>query len=172
MRTRLDERLGSSAARISIESSGTWALVGEPMTDDAAAVLREYGGDPSGFVARSLVADDIESADLVLTATRDHRSQVVTEAPRAAGKTATVREFARLLNDVTIADIVAAGADPARQMAAVATAAFSRRGLVPAVEPAEDDIPDPFRGPHEGYVEAGRLIDAALAVPIALLAAP
>jgi protein-tyrosine phosphatase len=106
---------------------------------------------------------------LVLTATREHRSHVVTEVPRAANKIATLREFARLLTDVTIAEIVPAGADPADQMAAVAAAALTRRGLVPAVEPAADEIPDPFRGPREGYVEAAQLIDAALAVPLGLL---
>ena len=170
MRARLDASLGTLADRIAVSSAGTWAVVGEQMWHDAAETLRERGGDPTGFVARSLQAEDINAADLVLTATRDHRSFVVTEVPRAAGKTATLREFARLLTGVTIADIVAAGADPAAQMAAVATAAFTQRGLVPAVEPTEDDVPDPYRGPREGYVEAAELIDTALAVPLHLLA--
>ena len=166
MRARLDDALGAASGRIVVSSAGTWALTGEPMNDDAAEVLREYGGDPAGFVARGLDADEVNAADLVLTATREHRSIVVSEVPRAASKTATLREFARLLSGVTITP---ADADVADRLVAVATAAFKRRGLVPAVEPAEDDIPDPYRGPREGYVEAARLIDAALAVPLAML---
>jgi protein-tyrosine phosphatase len=169
-RARLDTSLGSASHRIEVSSAGTWALVGESMTDDAAEVLRGYGGDSAGFVARAVRTDEIEAADLVLTATRDHRSFVVTEVPRAAGKTATLREFARLLTDVTIADVVPAGADPAAQMATITASAFAKRGLVPAVEPAEDDVPDPYRGPREGYVVAARLIDGALSVPLSLLA--
>jgi protein-tyrosine-phosphatase len=48
--------------------------------------------------------------------------------------------------------------------------AFSRRGYVPLVEPEDDDVPDPFGGKMSGYERAAALIDAALAVPLTLLA--
>jgi protein-tyrosine phosphatase len=171
MRARLDAKLGTSAGRIQLASAGTWAMVGEPMAEAAATSLVRYGGDPSGFVARSLDAEEINAADLVLTATRDHRSMVVTTVPRAAGKVATLREFARLLSGVTIAKIVPAGADPANQFRAIAAAAFAQRGVVPAVDPVEDDIPDPYGGPDAGYQLAAELIDEALRVPLFLVAA-
>jgi protein-tyrosine phosphatase len=170
LRARLDQSLGDAASRIEVSSAGTGALIGEPMARDAAEILREYGGDPDGFVGRSLEIEEIDAADLVLTATREHRMLVVTAVPNALGKTATLREFARLVGDVTIDDLGDVDADPATQMAAIAAAAFSRRGLVPPLDPADDEIPDPYRGPREGYEEAAQLIDAALAVPIALLA--
>jgi protein-tyrosine phosphatase len=170
IRVRLETSLRDRRDRIEVSSAGTWGLTGEPMSPDMAELLVEYGADPVGFVARDLTPDDIIAADLVLTASREHRSLVVTDVPRAAGKSATLREFARLLADVTIAEIVSAGADPADQMRAVAQVAFARRGLVPAVDPTDDDIPDPYGGPREGYQLAARLIEEASSVFLALLA--
>lgn len=170
-RARIDAALGTMRDRIEVTSRGTGALIGSPMTDETAAVLREYGGDPGEFRSKQLTAADIEVADLVLTAERSHRGQVVTEVPRAAARTATAREFARLLNGITVADLVPAGADPAEQLRFAAARAFERRGFVPAAEPADDDIPDPYRRPRERYLESAALIEAALTVPLSLLVA-
>jgi len=170
LRARLDEALHDAARRIELGSAGTWAVVGEPMTPEATSLLSHNGGDPSGFVARDLDEKLIDAADLILTATREHRAQVVTMAPRAAAKTATLREFARLLAGITAADIAEAGDDPGSRLRVIATKAFAQRGMVPAVDPTEDDIPDPYGGPMAGYQLAANLIDAALAAPLALLA--
>lgn len=55
--------------------------------------------------------------------------------------------------------------------ARIAAAAFAQRGLVPLADPSADDVPDPYRKDREAYLRAASLIDAALAVPLALLLA-
>jgi protein-tyrosine phosphatase len=169
LRAKLDEQLGTEAERIEVSSAGTWGLVDEPMMAESADTLRRYGGTPEGFAARALVAEQIEEADLVLGLTRDHRGEVVTMVPRAAGRTVTLLEYARLLTGVVAADIAAAGADPVERFRAITATAFGRRGLVPIEDPTDDDVPDPYRGSLAGYDRAAELIARALEVPLALL---
>jgi protein-tyrosine phosphatase len=160
----------ADAARFQVESAGTWGLVDHPMEPAARATLEARGGDGADFLARALAVTQIDAADLVLTAAREHRGLVVTELPRASSRTLTLREFARLLAPVTPESITAdAGNDPVARMRAIARAAFGNRGLVPFAEPGADDVGDPYqRGPEE-YERAAREIEAALAVPLRLL---
>ena len=66
---------------------------------DAARVLSELGGDPSGFVARQLTATIASEADLVITMTRAHRNAVLELAPRLLRRTFTLAEAAHLVTD-------------------------------------------------------------------------
>jgi protein-tyrosine phosphatase len=169
---RLRDRLpADAAARFEVGSAGTWAMVGEAMSPEAAATLAGLGGDSDGFVGRELTAELID-ADLILTATREHRAQVVAEVPRAASRTVTLREFARLLGPVSADDIAqqSPSGDPVDRMRAIAAAAFANRGLVPVADPADDDIADPYRRNQAAFDRAAQEIDAALGVPLALLA--
>lgn len=170
LRARIDALLGGDADRIEVTSSGTWGLVGQPMMPESAETLVRYGGIADGFVARAMEVAQIEGADLVLALTREHRGAVATMSPRATAKSMTLREYARLLTGVTAADIEAPEGDPVARFAAITAMAFSRRGLVPIEDPSDDDVPDPFGGKMAGYELAAELIDAALAVPLALLA--
>jgi protein-tyrosine phosphatase len=169
LRARLDERFGPSAATIEVSSAGTWGLVDEPMQPESAETLIRYGGDPEGFQAQALTPELIEAADLVLGLTREHRSKVVMMSPRATGRTVTLLEYARLLSGIELADLPAEG-DLARRFAAITELAFSRRGYVPPANSADDDVPDPYGGKMAGYDLAAELIDAAIDVPLALLA--
>jgi protein-tyrosine phosphatase len=169
---RLDDRLGAAgAARFEISSAGTWGMVGESIAPEAAETLISMGGDPSDFAAREIAAEMIRDADLILTATRDHRRLVVTQEPRAAGRTLTVREFARLLAPVTPADVDGRVStdDPVERMTAIVALALAQRGLVPLGDPVDDDIADPYRQDRSAYLRAASEIDTALAVPLALL---
>jgi protein-tyrosine phosphatase len=159
------------AKRFEISSGGTWALAGSEMSPEAAETLIDLGGDPSGFIARDLEPEMLEAADLVLTATREHRGLAVASLPRASSRTVTLREFARLLGPVTPSDIAgrAGSDDPVDRMRAISAAAFANRGLVPLGQPAADDIDDPYGRPRAAYLRAAEAIDAALAVPLALL---
>lgn len=171
LRARLDSLLGPAAERIEVASTGTQGLVGEPMWPDAVESLERLGGNAGGFVARALAPDQIESADLVLALTREHRAAVVTTVPRASARTVTVREYARLLTGVTPDDLAAAGSDPVERFRAITKTAFSRRGWTPLDDPSDDDVPDPFGGPMAGYERAAAMIAQALEVPLSLLAA-
>jgi protein-tyrosine phosphatase len=168
---RLRERLSEAdATRFEVESAGTWAMVGEAMSPEAAETLIGLGGDAADFVGRDLTVELID-ADLVLTATREHRGRVVAEVPRAAGRTLTLREFARLLGPVSPDDIATAApsGDPVDRMRAIAAAAFANRGLVPVDDPADDDIADPYGRSRADYERAAAAIDSALMVPLNLL---
>ena len=71
-------------------------MIGHPMHETAAAVLKELGGDPSGFSAQQLTATVTSSADLVLTMTTEHRDRVLQLVPRLLHKIFTLPEAARL----------------------------------------------------------------------------
>ncbi|HWA66027.1 MAG TPA: low molecular weight phosphatase family protein [Mycobacteriales bacterium] len=168
LRARLDERFGADAGCIEVSSAGTWGLVDEPMQPEAAETLRRYGGDPEGFTAQALGPELIEAADLVLALTREHRAKIVMMSPRAAARTVTLLEYARLLSGVTAADVPPADGLAAR-FRALTKVAFGRRGYVPLDDPADDDVPDPYGGKPAGYERAAELIAGALDVPLALL---
>ena len=71
------ELLGPRAGEVTTLSAGTAATAGEPMEERSARALSELGGDPRGVAARILTPADVESADLVLTMTREHRRRVL-----------------------------------------------------------------------------------------------
>ena len=100
MRMGLQQRLGADADRFVIESAGTWGHTGSQMEQYAMSTLASYDVDGSGFSARELVAEHVVAADLVLGATREHRAAAVVLHPRAAARTFTLREFARLAGAV------------------------------------------------------------------------
>jgi protein-tyrosine phosphatase len=170
LRARLRERLGDAAEAIEVSSAGTWGLVGKAMMPEAAATLRRYGGDPEGFVACALTAEQIEAADLILCLTREHRADVVLKVPSASSRVATLRQYSRLLEGVSPEDIDAPPADPAARFRAVTAAAFARRGHAPAASPDDDDVPDPFGLELAAYERAAAMIDRSLEVPLSLLA--
>lgn len=151
-------REGLRGQDVVVASAGTYGLVGEGMQAHALDVLRERGIDGSAFRAQRLEALQVEGADLVLTATREHRAAAVTLAPKAVRKTFTLREFDRLLSvaDQAAPDLVAAVA--------------AQRGLVRPDKPGDDDIADPYGGPRAGYVTCADLLEATLARPLAALA--
>jgi protein-tyrosine phosphatase len=121
-RSPLAERLlrlrVATSAQVHVTSAGVNAVVGAPMDASAAEELVRLGGDPTGFAARQLTADLVGSADLVLTATRELRGQVVAMAPSALKRTFTLLELAALLqerpwpgNETDRAALVARAAD-------------------------------------------------------------
>ena len=70
------------------------------MESYALSTLAGYDVDGAAFAARELVAEHVVGADLVLGATREHRAAAVVLHPRAAARTFTLREFARLAGAV------------------------------------------------------------------------
>jgi protein-tyrosine phosphatase len=162
----LDRALGPTASRFRVHSSGTHGLVDHPLDATAAQALDALGVTDRGFAARRLVADMVTDADLVLTATRQHRSAAVSLAPRAASRTFTIREFARLCGLVDPAALT--GDDPVERFRALVPAAAAFRGHV-HVPAYEDDIDDPYGGRRSEFDTCAADIHAALRVPLSLV---
>lgn len=142
----LAHRLGDLP--VTVESAGVRAPVGQPMDALSAAQLQERGIPVPNTSARQLSADLVESADLVLTATRSHRAEVLDLQPRALRRTFTVLEFAALLDHVdasAVADLVGQAAKIRSQ------------------GPSDPDLRDPIDRPIEVHAEVARLADAAVA---------
>src|SRR3954454_24464937 len=167
LRHALAERLGDDAALFDVSSAGTGALVDYPIQEHAAALMAEQGVDVAGFAARQLDTDLLESADLLLGMTREHRAAAATAAPEVIRRLFTLREFARL------ASAGAAEVDPSlppvERAQALVQAAAGQRGMVRSGQPADDDVPDPYGRPADAYRLPFALISEAVEVIADLL---
>ncbi|RXZ72232.1 low molecular weight phosphatase family protein [Agromyces albus] len=166
----LAARLATAGIDASVSSGGTAALVGQAMPQEASALSLRYGGVPDRHVARQLTASLIDDADLVLTATREHRAAVASLVPRSARRAYTLAEFAR------IAEFLESSPEGAESLASVASpvdviAAISmNRGFAaPPAQPTDDDIVDPYGRPAEIYEASARVIDAAVTAVVRAL---
>ncbi|MFF1354238.1 protein-tyrosine-phosphatase [Streptomyces sp. NPDC058297] len=160
-------RLGDPLVRgLIVESAGTWGHEGAPMEANAETVLADFGADASGFVGRELLDDHVIRADLVLTATRDHRAQVISMGHSAGLRTFTLKEFTRLVQAIdpaTLPDPLdgAAGGVVERARALVRAAAALRGWLLaPNVE--ADEVYDPYGAPLPFFRSVGEEISEAL----------
>lgn len=164
----LKARLGKLGATVS--SAGTRGLRDSPMTPEAQRLAAQLGGagaDISAHRSRFLQEGMLQQPDLIITMTRDHRREVAELAPSRLRSTFTVREFARLAQDLTDDDIReaadGAGTDLSARVRAMGALVASRRGLVmPAPNPEHDDVIDPYRRSWGTYVLSGSQLTPAL----------
>ncbi|MFV2018014.1 phosphotyrosine protein phosphatase [Micromonospora sp. LOL_023] len=150
--------------------TGGWHA-GEEMNPPAARQVIARGGEVDGFAARKLRSDQIDAADLVLTATADQLEYVLALRPDAADRTFVLGEFGRLLPAVDAGALPAAAATPeamyARGVAVVAAVAAARDGSGP--QPG-DDLDDPWgRGDHTFARVADEVEETVGALGVALL---
>lgn len=147
---RLADLLGPTdplpASLLYSHSAGTGGWhAGERMNPPAARQVAERGGDASGFTARQLHGEHIDSSELILTATGEQASYVAALRPDAVDRTFTICEFGRLLHEVDQAQLPSATLTPeqimARGVALVAAANKARGGSGPG---PEDDLDDPW----------------------------
>jgi protein-tyrosine phosphatase len=92
----LRQRVGPDAAVV-VTSAGTLGPPGLPMEQHAAAELVRLGGDPTGFRSARLDDRTLGDQDLVLTATKAIRTEVLQRAPRLMRRTFTLRELAQIV---------------------------------------------------------------------------
>jgi protein-tyrosine phosphatase len=174
MRLRLYQRLGSDADAFYVDSAGTWGQPGQSMEPFAAEAITELGADPTGFAARDLQAVHIELADLVLTATVEHRAAVVSTVPGAVRRVFTLKEFARLGAAVDPSmlpiRVTTGGADPIDYAAAAVHAALTLRGPGERPLAGADDVADPIGAPYQVYQARAREIDLAVGQCVRALA--
>ena len=161
----IEARFTQAGIAAVVHSAGTRALVAHAMTPEAASLSQQYGGDPAYHAARQLTSDLVAGADLVLTATREQRSEVVSLHPRASRYAYTLPQFARVLSAMLAEERPGESTtahDPAaaETLRSILVDVAASRGLAPPPgHPDDDDIVDPYRRSQTVYDEAGRIID-------------
>ncbi|WEO77976.1 low molecular weight phosphatase family protein [Cryobacterium sp. SO2] len=159
-----------------VHSAGTQSMVGHDMTPEAAQLAQHYGADSLGHRSKQLTEQQIRDADLILTATREHRSKVVSLYPRAARYTYTINQVARLLPAAveSLADpdglsttLVELAETPrpdfATQLRALVAEVAATRGFSPPPAlPEDDDIEDPYRQSTAVYARVGAVLNATV----------
>jgi protein-tyrosine phosphatase len=172
----LRERLRVAGVPAIVQSAGTQALEGRGMTLEAAEQAQRFGAGANHHQAQQLTAELVADADLVLTATREHRAEVVTLYPRASRYTYTLNQFARLLTQLLPLQRrpakEAASQNLLDKFAALLTEIAASRGeAAPPSHPRDDDIEDPYRQSAEVYDRVGSAIDQATATITSALVA-
>lgn len=141
LRARLD------GDRYEVASAGVQGWDRQPMDAMAAMELMRLGHTNTTFRSHALDSYLIDSADLILTATRGHRSEVLGLNPRALRRTFTLLEFAALTGIVEETDPTVLVAEAARQRS---------KG------PTDIDIGDPYRRSPDVHRRVADQIDAAV----------
>lgn len=139
--------------RFQVSSAGIRGWDSAPMDAEMTAELRRLGGDASRFRSQSLVAAHCQEADLILTATSEHRAFVLELAPRALRRTFTLLEFAHLVNDVESVKLASGSPRELVRLAGEARGSASLEGY---------DVPDPYGGSAQVRRQAVDLIQAAV----------
>lgn len=157
------ERLLRNAVKdqdIEVSSAGTAALVGEPISPPMAELLREHGADAEDFSARQLTPAIVRAADVVVTMTSAHRTQVVTQLPAAVQRTFVLGELAQMLRAVDEAEIgERAGRQASLAERMSAAMALAKHHRVPGVDP-DEDVVDPYGRPKQVYARSfGQILD-------------
>ena len=156
---------------VCLSSAGTRARDGMEVTRETAGIALSLGAPKARIErhrARFLTKDVLGSADLGLALSREHRRQIVEMDPTFMRKTFTVRELARLLDDISNEELLGAAASaadtsaPNSRFSAMLRVVASRRGTVipPAAE--DDDVIDPYRRSPRTYELSAAQLTAAL----------
>lgn len=142
LRDRLDP------ARFEVASAGVQGWHDDPVDSMVRLELARLGVDGSSFRSRPLHPAHVAAADVVVTATREHRAAVLELDPGALRRTFTLLELAALVQDRTASSLPELVADAAR-----------RRSTAPDTL----DVPDPFRRSPAVHRRTADLIDDATA---------
>ena len=126
-----------------VVSAGTGALVGDPMDPLSAKLLEEQGISAQRFISQQLTEDLVADASLILTATRDHRREVVQLAPVGLKKTFALGDLAHAVSELPAEAVKGA---PGRERLVTLLEAVELYRPQLNVLPAESvDIVDPFK---------------------------
>ena len=154
LRRRLDPQ------QFEVRSAGTHGWNRAAVDSMVVLELARLGESAEGFSSRSLTDDDLEWADLILTATREQRGHVLDRSPAVLSKTFTLREFASLVDDAVAPSPTALVADSYRHRSQAT---------------GDPDVGDPFRRPPAVHREVADQIAAAvdtIAEALTLAASP
>lgn len=171
----IERRLSAALSKtdISVSSAGTGALVGSDMDSRVAHRLRELGLSSDGFEARQLTPEIARSADLILAATREHRSSIVRMESSVLRRTYALADFSDLTAHLSKTGmVVARRADgtSGNFVRRVSDAAALGRGEIRARTRDEAEIVDPFRAPDKILERMVEQVDTLLPAVVAVFA--
>lgn len=89
------------AEKINVSSAGLAAMPGAKASNNSIDVLKDEDIDLNEHESRQLTLELIESADVVLTMTQQHKSGIVNVIPEFNNKVFTLGEFAEVNIDVS-----------------------------------------------------------------------
>jgi protein-tyrosine-phosphatase len=135
--------------RFEVASAGVRGWNAAPIDSMVVLELARLGHQGTEHLSRTLDLHHVEQADLVLTASREHRAEVLAMSPRALRKTFTLREFAALVDGSTSEYLEDVVADASRRR---------------STAPSDVDIPDPYRREPEVHRTVADTIASAVEV--------
>lgn len=139
-----------------ISSAGTHALAGQPMHPNTRRLLVRRGFEVGNWCTTALDSDLLTSADVILTATRQHSSYLVGAQPKISGKVLPLMRFAR---HIAIARQCGRGS---AQNGALLEMLEAVHNVAAAGVGDADDLPDPVGQPYRKFKSCARLIDTAI----------
>jgi len=139
--------LAEAGVEMPLLSAGTSAAVGQPVSDATTAIARQFGIATIDHQARQLDAEAARRADLVLTVSRQTRSDVVRMYPPAVQYSFTIRQFQRIMS-ASREPFAAIAGSSARTLLALRSFANTGRGSTSPPERDADDLPDPYGRPR------------------------
>lgn len=160
----IERLLAAEVAELGVEvsSAGTMALVDQPMEEGSARLLADAGVDAGDFAARQLVPAMVQQADLVLTATREHRSQVVRTAPRGLRYTFALDDFSDLVADADLSEAAPSESADDTAVTRLVARALVRRADVAPRSADQSGIVDPFRQGPQVFDQMARQVAAVV----------
>jgi protein-tyrosine phosphatase len=150
----LASRIRDSGSGFVTSSAGLMAVVGASMEPQPSAIALRHGAEPS-HAGTQLTAAIAASSTLILTMTREQRSELAREYPAALRRTFTLAEFTRILAELP--DQVP-GPSADRSLFDTVLGASQYRGMVGLTD--QDDIDDPYRRSTETHERVGAEIVA------------
>ena len=135
---------------VEVTSGGTMGMPSWPVSPPMAELLvRDGVKGVDEFRSQWLTEKMVNDADLILTATGEHRSQVLNLSPLAMRRTMSLGELARLAQSVDKSAWANATTD-AERLKILVPAALAARHANPR-GPEADDIIDPYKRSAETY---------------------
>jgi protein-tyrosine-phosphatase len=89
---------------IQVLSAGTMAIEGQKAAENAIMVMKEKNIDLTSHSSTLLTKESIDKADIILTMTRSHKSQILRALPEVKNKVFTLKEFAEYDKNLDILD--------------------------------------------------------------------
>jgi protein-tyrosine phosphatase len=155
-----------------VSSAGTAALADAKMDPRVARRLSELGLHSDAFRARQLTADLVKSADLILAASRQHRSEIVRMEPSALRRTYALADFADVaahLQKAAARSVLSLEPSEGTFVRRLTVTVARERGEVRARTLPEAEIVDPFRAPERVLERMFNQVDALLPAIVSVL---